>query len=376
MVGRHGLPTSRGYLMSVTCTGASSCLAVGTDVDAKQNPLAGIIYSWNGSQWSQSSPQAPGQPYSGFDSVTCAGTADCWAAGFAGPDQIQYNFVPGVAPNVTGSSALVEHWNGTQWSVTPAPAATSPEGQYLSSITCSSTSDCWATGATMDPQGNPYLTLVDHWDGSAWVTVPSPNPSTNGDLLTTVTCIDPSECWAAGASGWNNNGSPVPFIESWNGSAWSVEPSPNVVAFGYLSGLSCARGTGCFATGFSAINFNNNTTTIQTLIEQLHVPASTSQGIWMSGSDGGVFSFGTAGFYGSASGLHMNAPVVGMAATPDGGGYWLVASDGGVFSFGDANFHGSTGSMVLNKPDRRHGGHARRWRVLAGGFGRRGVLLR
>ena len=35
------------------------------------------------------------------------------------------------------------------------------------------------------------------------------------------------------------------------------------------------------------------------------------------------------------------APVVGMAATPDGNGYWLVASDGGVFTFGDAGFYGS-----------------------------------
>jgi hypothetical protein len=33
-----------------------------------------------------------------------------------------------------------------------------------------------------------------------------------------------------------------------------------------------------------------------------------------------------------------------MAATPDGHGYWLVAADGGIFSFGDAGFHGSAGS--------------------------------
>ena len=45
-----------------------------------------------------------------------------------------------------------------------------------------------------------------------------------------------------------------------------------------------------------------------------------------------------------------NKPVVGMAATPDGGGYWLVASDGGIFSFGDAVFYGSTGAIALNKP--------------------------
>ena len=41
--------------------------------------------------------------------------------------------------------------------------------------------------------------------------------------------------------------------------------------------------------------------------------------------------------------LTLNKPVVGMAATPDGKGYWLVASDGGVFTFGDAQFYGSTG---------------------------------
>jgi len=31
-------------------------------------------------------------------------------------------------------------------------------------------------------------------------------------------------------------------------------------------------------------------------------------------------------------------------------GYWLVASDGGIFAFGDAHFFGSTGSIHLNKP--------------------------
>ena len=39
-----------------------------------------------------------------------------------------------------------------------------------------------------------------------------------------------------------------------------------------------------------------------------------------------------------------------MAATPTGRGYWLVASDGGIFSFGDAAFYGSTGSIHLNQP--------------------------
>ena len=49
-------------------------------------------------------------------------------------------------------------------------------------------------------------------------------------------------------------------------------------------------------------------------------------------------------------GTHLDTPIVGMAVTPDGKGYWLVASDGGIFSFGDANFYGSTGAMTLNQP--------------------------
>ena len=46
--------------------------------------------------------------------------------------------------------------------------------------------------------------------------------------------------------------------------------------------------------------------------------------------------YGDATFYGSTGSIHLNQPIVGMAATPDGKGYWLVASDGGIFSYGDA----------------------------------------
>jgi hypothetical protein len=46
----------------------------------------------------------------------------------------------------------------------------------------------------------------------------------------------------------------------------------------------------------------------------------------------------------------LNKPVVAMAATPDGGGYWMAASDGGVFDFGDAGFFGSEGGAHLSSP--------------------------
>ena len=77
---------------------------------------------------------------------------------------------------------------------------------------------------------------------------------------------------------------------------------------------------------------------------------STSGGYQLVGSDGGIFSFGDAGFFGSTGGMSLNRPIVGIASTPDGKGYWLVGSDGGIFSFGDAGFFGSTGGMSLNRP--------------------------
>ncbi|HEX4163396.1 MAG TPA: Ig-like domain repeat protein [Acidimicrobiales bacterium] len=73
-------------------------------------------------------------------------------------------------------------------------------------------------------------------------------------------------------------------------------------------------------------------------------------GYWIARSDGAVSAFGDAADYGSMFGQALNKPIVGIAATHDGGGYWLVASDGGIFSFGDATFYGSTGSITLNKP--------------------------
>ena len=100
------------------------------------------------------------------------------------------------------------------------------------------------------------------------------------------------------------------------------------------------------------------------------------QGYWMVASDGGIFSFGDARFYGSTGALHLNKPIVGMAGTPDGRGYWMVASDGGIFSFGDARFYGSTGSLQLESPIVSMTSSARWGGLLARGFRRRGVQLR
>ena len=112
------------------------------------------------------------------------------------------------------------------------------------------------------------------------------------------------------------------------------------------------------------------------------VPTNDRAGYWLDASDGGVFAFGDSGFYGSipALGLHpagsrlpnsLNAPIVGMVPSADGGGYFMVASDGGVFAFGDARFAGScpglggcSGAAVAVMPDASGNGY---WVVTATG---------
>jgi parallel beta-helix repeat protein len=107
---------------------------------------------------------------------------------------------------------------------------------------------------------------------------------------------------------------------------------------------------GAWLAGASATTIAGNTvSTFPKGSAVFNVPTPGS-GYWLSAADGGVFNYGQAGFYGSTGGVKLNAPIVGLAPSPDQGGYWEVAKDGGVFNFGDAGFYGSTGGMKLNAP--------------------------
>ena len=86
------------------------------------------------------------------------------------------------------------------------------------------------------------------------------------------------------------------------------------------------------------------------VVERPPALSRPSAGYWLVAADGGMFTYGAAEFHGSAGGLRLDRPVVGMAAPPTGAGYWLVASDGGIFTFGDVPFLGSTGGQPLNRP--------------------------
>lgn len=101
--------------------------------------------------------------------------------------------------------------------------------------------------------------------------------------------------------------------------------------------------------GFGSASAHGTVTDPRTPVVGLS-PTATGDGYWLVDANGGIYSYGDAGFYGSLGGETLNEPIVGMQSTKSGNGYWLVAADGGVFAFGDAAFYGSTGGQPLNKP--------------------------
>ena len=166
-------------------------------------------------------------------------------------------------------------------------------------------------------------------------------------MLNAVFCIAAGHCVATGYY-LSASGSHYTLIETDYGAGWWITSSPNDSSFqnNYLNGVSCTVAGLCVAVGYY---HQNETGEHQALAETsvAVIPPTSAPGYYLVASDGGVFSFGDAKFYGSMGGKHLNAPIVGMASTGNGKGYWLVASDGGVFSFGDAKFYGT---MVPTTP--------------------------
>jgi ribosomal protein L24E len=344
-----------GLLENVSCVSASDCWAVGFTSDQNGEELNLLTENWNGSAWTIVPAAPSGQTYDQLTGVTCLSASNCWAVGSAGPSQQDPNFLP-IFPAAAGDQGLIEHWDGATWTVVPSYASPDPGGGYLSDVTCVNSTDCWVSGSTTDSNGDALATLMENWDGSTWSVVPSPvPPNSTASILASVSCLSASQCWAVGSTGPFGGGGgsgfqPNNFIEMWNGTAWSIQPSPNVTALSFLNSVTCG-GTGCWAVGGAITDASGSGDPgFRSLIEQMEFPPPSSQGFLVSAGDGGVFNFGNAAFAGSMGGTPLNKPVVGIAATPDGHGYWEVASDGGIFTFGDASFYGSMGGTTLNKP--------------------------
>src|SRR4029077_20396695 len=118
---------------------------------------------------------------------------------------------------------LLESWNGTRWSVVPSPNLGA--NNYLRGVSCTSATACTTAGSYTN--GGADMTLIESWNGTSWSIVPSPNPGTSSNDLAGVSCISPTACTAAGYYNPNASSTYRTLIESWNGTRWSVVPSPS-----------------------------------------------------------------------------------------------------------------------------------------------------
>ena len=225
------------YLNGVTCTSGSDCWAVGyaypSDLVADT-----LIEHWDGTSWSIFASANPSTQHNVLNNVTCASAADCWAVGFYSADNVAIQ-------------TLTEHWDGTTWAVVASPNVT--HTNRLSSVSCASSTDCWAVGYYL-VDTNPYndQTLVEHWDGTSWTIVTSPNATTNTpNDLNSITCVSASDCWAVGQYIKPSSRVDQTLVELWDGNSWSIVSSANTSAtYGnVLQAVTCTSASQCWAVG-------------------------------------------------------------------------------------------------------------------------------
>jgi hypothetical protein len=158
----------------------------------------------------------------------------------------------GYAYNKSGAAkTLVESWNGTSWLVVPSPNQ-GTDDSYLYGVHCTDPSNCVAVGDDITPGASgAELTLVESWNGTAWSIVPSPNLSTSINSLSSVYCTSSTSCMAVGdaVTGSGESEAGRSLVESWNGTMWSVIPSSDTGKGDTLDSVYCTRSTSCMAVG-------------------------------------------------------------------------------------------------------------------------------
>ncbi len=325
-------------------------------------------WSWNGTTWTQVNDSAdPGCGNSNANPCPSSPSVRNGAGMDFDPASGQFVLFGGLGYNYYTNFNDTWTWNGTTWtqvddstdpgcgngSVNPCPSGP-PERSTSRLVYDPSTdqlvlfggqggqtpggpvlNDTWVTqlagvapppnsptGLTATNQGN---TIVVNWNSSSGANCYDVYRYTQGTAATLIATVCPS---GSGSSSRTANAR----------SAQTASPSdPSYTD----TNVSCGVAYSYYVTATNSIGPSGPSNTASA-----SVPCGTgttaSQGYWLAGSDGGIFSFGNVSYHGSVpgDGIHVNN-VVGMAPTHDSGGYWLAGSDGGVFTFGDATYHGS-----------------------------------
>jgi hypothetical protein len=225
-------------LKGVAARTASDVWAVGGEATATSNQTLAV--HWNGTAWTATSTPNPvarcqdgniqwtGQP---LNAVAAVSANDAWAVG----------------TTCYQMKTLVERWNGTSWNIVASPYFnTGGDGivNVLNGVAAISSSNVWAVGTHTAANG-AYLTLIEHWNGTSWSVVSSPSPSATNNDLTAVAGTSASDVWAVG---WTLDGSVL--IEHYNGSSWSVVSNPAVPSGSILYGVTAITPTNAWAVGY------------------------------------------------------------------------------------------------------------------------------
>jgi len=240
--GPGGAPQSS--LSGVSAVAADDAWAVGNYI-RPNNLVRTLIEHWDGASWTRVTSPNAGHPAGGqMGDVVALATDDVWAVGSFGQG----------APSRT----LIQHWDGSSWSVVPSPNK-GPFPNSLSAVDAVSADDVWAVG-TWFTKAFVDRTLILHWDGSSWHRVKGPNAGRVGvaNDVVAVAAIAADDVWAVGVRGLRT------LIMHWDGTAWSVVLSPTPGGNADLAGVVALAPDDVWAVGGRVDRQEN---AIQTLVE-------------------------------------------------------------------------------------------------------------
>ncbi len=241
-------PLTYRTLYGVAAVSTSDVWAVGQEFGPNSQIYQPIIEHWDGTKWSNVASPNPGAGAGGLTGIAVISASDIWAVGsyvLAGPPY--------------GSQALIVHWNGSQWNLVPSP--TNVTGTALNSVIALSTNNVWAVGLHDSQDFKNSYSLVEHWDGSRWSVVPSPNPSSshykiNSIILQGIAASSATDIWAVGNYANYNSKKPFSFalIEHWNGTKWSIVPgAPTKALYTSLSDVAVLSSNNIWAVGDTGV---------------------------------------------------------------------------------------------------------------------------
>jgi len=202
----HNAELDNSGLIGVVALAPDDVWAVGSTF--RHNSSQPLIEHWNGNAWAIVNGPAPVN--SSLYSIAAVSANDIWAVGGYG--------------NSSTQRTLIEHWDGRSWKAVQAPNVGSGFN-FLTHLAAISANDVWAVGFYAGGQAmlNNQNVLIEHWNGTAWSIVSSPAPVNSS--LYGIAAVSPDDIWAVGSLSTNSVGEPL--IEHWNGSSWSIAASPS-----------------------------------------------------------------------------------------------------------------------------------------------------